>query len=97
MDIVQAKFDNFKKFVAEAAPGAMLLQRFLAMDLREFLSTVNEKMKENLTTDEIVGRVLDFAWMSRDSFTPDQIAKLKLYIEYFCDITQRLRARCGNC
>lgn len=91
MEVVQAKFDNFKKFVSESAPNAWLLNRLLETDLREFLATISEKLAENLTTDEIVEKVLGFAWVSPGDFSTAQLDKFKLYIEYFRDVALELR------
>jgi len=67
-----------------------MLQVFLNTDLRSFLSTVDEKLKDNLSTDEIVDKVLTFVWLTRESFSPEQIDKFKLYIEYFVEVTKQL-------
>ena len=93
MDIIEQKFNNFKAFLVQIAPDVSEVGLFSALvPLDMFLDTLYLRAVTNSeTVDQLVERISTKVNVSRDSFTPEVIAKFTRYIEYFIDITRETR------
>jgi hypothetical protein len=93
METVQIKFDNFKRFLAEAVPqGSIWLSLMASVSLDTFLCGIYERAEAEpgLIIGQITDKILVQAGLQRGDFTPAQIEKFSLYCEYFLQISQRV-------
>jgi hypothetical protein len=93
METMQIKFDNFKRFLAEAVlQGSIWLSLMARVPLDTFLCGIYERAEAEpgLTIEQITDKVLVQAGLQRGDFTPVQIEKFSLYCEYFLQISQRV-------
>jgi hypothetical protein len=93
METMQIKFDNFKRFLAEAVPqGSIWLSLMASVLLDTFLCSIYERAEAELgwTIEQITNKVLVQAGLQRGDFTPAQIEKFSLYCKYFLQISQRV-------
>ena len=93
MEPVQIKYDNFKKFLAEAVPpGSFWLSLMTSVPLDTFLRSIYERVETEpgLTIEQITDKVLLQVGLQKKDFMIAQIEKFSLYCEYFLQITQRV-------
>ena len=90
MDLVENRFKNFKQFLLEIAPDVSEVGLFAALvPLEMFLETLHLRAVTNgESVDELVERICTKVNVTRDSFSPEIIAKFTRYIEYFIEITR---------
>ena len=90
MQLIEEKFNNFKVFLVDIAPDVSEVGLFAALvPLDLFLETLHLRAVTNgESVDELVERICTKVNVTRDSFSPEIIAKFTRYIEYFIEITR---------
>ena len=90
MDSIEQKFTNFKSFLVETFPDVQEVGLFSALvPLDMSLETLHLRAVTNgKTIDQLVDRICTKVNVSKDSFSPEIIAKFTRYIQYFIEITQ---------
>jgi hypothetical protein len=93
METVQIKYDNFRKFLTEAAPpGSFWLLLMASVPLDTFLHSIYKRVEAEpgLTLQQITYKLLLQAGLQKSDFTATHIDKFSLYCEYFLQITQQV-------
>ena len=93
MDLVENRFNNFKAFLVEIAPDVQEVGLFSSLvPLDMFLDTLHLRAVTNgESVNELVDRICTKVNLTRDSFSPEIIAKFTRYIEYFIELTRETR------
>jgi hypothetical protein len=96
METVQIKYNNFKKFIAEAVlaenSGTFWLSLMASVPLETFLHGKYERVEAELglTIEQITDKVLLQVGLQRKDFTRVHIEKFSLYCEYFLQISRQV-------
>jgi hypothetical protein len=93
METVQIKYDNFRKFLTDAAPpGSFWLSLMASVPLDTILRGIYERVEAEpgLTLQQITDKVLLQAGLQKSDFTAAHIDKFSLYCEYFLQIAQQV-------
>jgi hypothetical protein len=92
METVQIKYDNFRKFLAEAALPGSFLSLMASVPLDTFLHGIYERVEgePGLTLQQITDKVLLQAGLQKSDFTAAHIDKFSLYCKYFLQIVQQV-------
>jgi hypothetical protein len=93
MKTIQIKYDNFRKFLAEAMPpGSFWLSLIASVPLDTFLHSIYKRVvaELGLTLQQITDKVLLQARLQKSDFTTMYIDKFSLYCEYFLQIVQQV-------
>jgi hypothetical protein len=89
METIQIKYDNFRKFLTDAAPpGSFWLSLMASVLLDTFLRSIYERVEAEpgLTFQQITNKVLLQAGLQKSDFITAHIDKFSLYCEYFLQI-----------
>jgi hypothetical protein len=95
MQVVEQRYQNFKDWItgelAAQIPNSFLLSLAASVPIHTFLRELYEQASGS-TPGQITDQVLAKIGLGRQDFTPAQIAKFQLYMDYFSGISERLFA-----
>jgi hypothetical protein len=88
MESIEQKFENFKKFIAESSAGldipVLTKTAFMNSSLDYFLAGV--RTHSDKSPAEITDRLLAMINLTRESFSPEVVARFELYVTYFTEV-----------
>lgn len=90
MQSLESRYNNFIQFCLKIKPDNEYVQKLQTVPMPFFLKAIKDKYDESLTEDNIVDIICEKCGLIKSEINPDDLNKLKRYIDYFGEIVRAL-------